>query len=72
MITTPLLNATDNTASFAYIVNAYPQTSQRSFNEAKGLVINDYQAMLEKDWDEALRKKYPVVIDQKVLSDISK
>lgn len=72
MITTPLLNATDNTASFAYIVNAYPQTSQRSFNEAKGLLINDYQAMLEKEWDEALRKKYPVVIDQKVLSDISK
>ena len=72
MITTPLLNATDNTASFAYIVNAYPQTSQRSFNEAKGLVINDYQALLEKEWDEALRKKYPVVIDQKVLSDISK
>ena len=72
MITAPLLNATDNTASFAYIVNAYPQTSQRSFNEAKGLVINDYQALLEKEWDEVLRKKYPVVIDQKVLRDISK
>ncbi len=72
MVTTPLVNANDNTASFAYIVNVYPQPMQRSFTEAKGLVINDYQGELEKKWDEALRKKYPVVIDQKVLSSISK
>lgn len=72
MLTTPVLNNTDNTASFAYIVNSYPQPSPRSFNEAKGLVINDYQVELEKQWDEALRKKYPVVIDQKVLLAMSK
>ncbi len=72
MITAPLLNVTDNTASFAYIVNVYTQPSQRSFNEARGLVINDYQAILENKWNEALRKKYPVVIDQKVLESISK
>ncbi len=45
---------------------------QSDFNEAKGLVINDYQAILEQQWNEALRKKYPVVIDQKVLAEISK
>lgn len=72
MLTTPVMNNTDNTASFAYIVNSYPQPSLRSFNEAKGLVINDYQVELEKQWDEALRKKYPVVIDQKVLLAMSK
>jgi peptidyl-prolyl cis-trans isomerase SurA len=72
MITTPLLNKTDNTASFAYIVKIHPPSGQRSFNEAKGLVINDYQEKLEQDWNEALKKKFPVVIDQKVLADISK
>ena len=72
MITTPLLNATDNTASFAYIITVYPQPTQRSFAEARGLVINDYQVILEQQFDEALKKKYPVVIDQKVLSEISK
>jgi peptidyl-prolyl cis-trans isomerase SurA len=72
MITTPLLNKTDNTASFAYIVKTYPQPAQRSFNEAKGLVINDYQAALEEQWNETLKKKYPVMIDQKVLGEISK
>ena len=71
MITTPLLNKNDNTASFAYIVQTYPQATQRSFNEAKGLVITDYQALLEQQWDEMLKKKFPVVIDQKVLNSIS-
>ena len=72
MITTALLNKIDNTASFAYILKVYPQPTQRSFNEAKGLVINDYQAQLEQEWNEALKKKFPVVIDQKVLAEISK
>lgn len=72
MITSPLLNKTDNTASFAYIVKVYPQPTQRSFNEAKGLVINDYQEYLEQQWNEALKKKFPVIIDQKVLEAISK
>jgi peptidyl-prolyl cis-trans isomerase SurA len=72
MITTPLLNTNDNTSSFAYIIKVYPQATQRSFNEAKGLVINDYQALLEQQWDEVLKKKFPVVIDEKVLNSISK
>ena len=72
MITSPLLNKIDNTASFAYIVKIYPQSTQRSFNEAKGLVINDYQEALEQQWNEALKKKFPVVIDQQVLGGISK
>ncbi len=72
MITSPLVNTNDNTASFAYIIQSYPQPMQRTFNEAKGLVISDYQTILEKEWTESLRKKYPVVIDKKVLSDVSK
>ncbi|MEO7923501.1 MAG: peptidylprolyl isomerase [Chitinophagaceae bacterium] len=72
LITAPLSNTTDNTASFAYIIRVYNQPTQRSFPEARGLVINDYQEVLEKRFDEALKKKYPVVIDQKVLAEISK
>lgn len=72
MLTSPLLNESDNTASFAYIFNAYPQTLQRSFNEARGLVINDYQLILEKQWEEALFKKYPVKVEEKVLEQLMK
>lgn len=72
MITAPELNKTDNTASFAYIINVYTKPLQRTFNEARGLVISDYQTILEQKFDEMLKKKYPVVIDQKVLAEISR
>jgi peptidyl-prolyl cis-trans isomerase SurA len=70
MITSPELNPSDNTASFAMIVNVYASPTQRTFNEARGMVINDYQLVLEKKWEEELRKKFPVVINQEVLADI--
>jgi peptidyl-prolyl cis-trans isomerase SurA len=72
MLTTQTANPNDNSSSFAYIIKVYTEASPRSFNEAKGLVMNDYQAKLEEQWIQNLRKKYPVVIDQKVLAEISK
>jgi len=70
MVTSPLLNQSDNTASFGYVVQVYHQPTQRSFEEARGMLINDYQQVLEKQWEEALRKKYPVLVDEKVLTAI--
>ncbi len=66
------VNSTDKTASFALIIKVYENPSPRSFNEAKGLVMNDYQTQLEQEWIQGLKKKYPVKIDQKVLSTIAK
>jgi peptidyl-prolyl cis-trans isomerase SurA len=70
VITSPLVNPSDNTASFAYIIRYYPHTEKRNFSDAKGLVINDYQQELEKKWLEELKKKYPVKIDQKVWDNL--
>ncbi|MDP4263552.1 MAG: peptidylprolyl isomerase [Bacteroidota bacterium] len=72
LLTPETPNPSDNTASFAYILKVYTESSPRSFTEAKGLVMNDYQAWLEEQWIQDLHKKYPVVIDQKVLAQISK
>jgi peptidyl-prolyl cis-trans isomerase SurA len=71
-ITAPAVNPTDNTASFAYIITVHMQPSERSFTEAKGLVMNDYQVLLEDEWVKELKKEYPVVIDQQVFSKISR
>ncbi len=57
-------NEADGTQAFAYIVNVYPNPSQRTFEEAKGLVMNDYQQALEEKWIASLRKKYPVVLNK--------
>jgi peptidyl-prolyl cis-trans isomerase SurA len=72
LITEPVINKTDNTATFAYILHLHPSGEARSFAEAKGLVINDYQTELEKQWVAKLKKKYPVVINQKALASIGK
>jgi peptidyl-prolyl cis-trans isomerase SurA len=69
-ITSPQLNKADNTSSFAYIIRNYNKTEPRSFADARGLVINDYQIELEKNWVEQLRKKYPVTINEKVLNTL--
>jgi peptidyl-prolyl cis-trans isomerase SurA len=71
-LTAPVVNKEDNTASFAYIIKTYPAGQPRSFEEAKGLVINDYQAALEKQWVEELKKKYPVKIDENVWRELVK
>lgn len=62
---TPLQkNAADNSFSFAYILRIYPAGQQRSFADARGLVMNDYQAQLEQEWVEGLKKKYPVRVNE--------
>jgi peptidyl-prolyl cis-trans isomerase SurA len=72
MLTQQIINNTDNSSTFAYIIKVYTDSTPRSFNEAKGLVMNDYQTDLEEQWVQELRRKYPVVIDQAVLNAISK
>ncbi|HEY2720204.1 MAG TPA: hypothetical protein VGI82_00680, partial [Chitinophagaceae bacterium] len=72
MVTMPLKNATDGSVSFAYILKTYPANLPRNYNDAKGLVINDYQNELDKKWTAELKEKYPVKIDEKVFAQISR
>lgn len=68
---TPIVkNQFDGTASFIRILKVYPGNEQRSFADARGLVIEDYQKQLEDEWVNELKKKYPVVIDNKVLASL--
>ena len=71
-VTQPLLNTADNTASFAYVIRSYNNTEPRNFTDARGLVINDYQVEIEKNWVDQLKKKYPVRINEKVVNNLIK
>lgn len=42
----------------------------KSFEEAKGMYISEYQNYLEKEWLKELRKKYKVKVNKKVLNSI--
>ena len=68
----PLIKNADATAVFVKYVRLYNGDMQRNFAEARGLVINDYQNILEQKWVEDLRKKYIVKINTAVLDDIIK
>lgn len=72
LITLPVINKTDGTATFAEIIKLYPAHQQRDFEDARGMVINDYQNYLDEQWVSKLRKKYPVTVNEKVLSDLLK
>lgn len=73
MITTPLQNpAPPGNISFAHIVKLYPEKTLRDFDEAKGFVLNDYQVYLEENWIAALKRTYPVQINNAVLQSLWK
>lgn len=72
LITLPVINKTDGTATFAKIIKLYPSYQQRDFEDARGLVINDYQNYLEQEWISQLEKKYPVKVNEKVFNNLLK
>jgi peptidyl-prolyl cis-trans isomerase SurA len=65
------LNA-DGTASFMYYQKIYSDGEQRSFEDSRGMVINDYQEVIEKKWLEQLKLKYPLKVNESVLKTLIK
>jgi len=68
--TKPFLNSTSYTVVFPSKVIAVEEV--KSLGDARGFVVADYQDYLEKEWNASLKKKYPVKVDEKVLSTIIK
>jgi peptidyl-prolyl cis-trans isomerase SurA len=70
LITLPVINKNDGTAVFAQIIKVYPDNEPKNFQDARGMVINDYQNYLEDKWVTELKKKYPVKINEKVFDSL--
>ncbi|MBC8034421.1 MAG: peptidylprolyl isomerase [Chitinophagaceae bacterium] len=70
IITQPVENKAENTTSFLYVKKVYSNKMPRSFNDARGFALNDYQAQLEEEWLTELKRKYPVKIDEGVLKSL--
>jgi peptidyl-prolyl cis-trans isomerase SurA len=62
----------DGNAGFVKLIRHYNANQQRSFDEAKGMVINDYQNILEEKWIAELKNKYPVKINEAVFQSLLK
>ena len=72
LITSPIVNTMDGSTSFIKFIRLYMPGQQRSFDEARGLLINDYQLILEDRWISTLKKKYPVKVNEEVFSSLLK
>jgi len=68
--TSMIKNTVDNSITMAYIINVYSERTPRSYNDARGLVINDFQAFMEDNWIAELKKKYPVKINEAVMKSL--
>jgi peptidyl-prolyl cis-trans isomerase SurA len=71
-VSAPVVNSGDNTASFVKVLQLFPINQQRSFNDARGIVINEYQGYLEEKWVEELKKRYPVKVNETVFQSLLK
>ncbi|HEY4155707.1 MAG TPA: peptidylprolyl isomerase, partial [Puia sp.] len=69
---TSMTTNADKTVQFAYIIRKHPDPAARTFDDARGLVINDYQNGLENKWVAELKKKYPVRVDEAVFKTLLK
>jgi peptidyl-prolyl cis-trans isomerase SurA len=72
LCTEPFNLGNDGSASFTYVVKVYGSGDQKSFEEARGQVINDYQQVLEEKWIADLKKKYPIKVNEPVWQDLLK
>jgi peptidyl-prolyl cis-trans isomerase SurA len=53
-------------------INRTEPPRAKTFAEARGSVINDYQAVLEKQWLGQLRQKYPVKVNEEEIRKLVK
>lgn len=69
-LTEMITDSSDGSVNFVYVIKTYKGPDQKSFEEARGLVINDYQTVLEEKWLAELKKKYPVKVNEKVFQSL--
>jgi peptidyl-prolyl cis-trans isomerase SurA len=67
---TNIIKNADGTATIVKYIKFYPAGMQRSFTEARGLVINDYQTILEQQWIDSLKARYPVKVKEGVWGEM--
>ena len=63
------LRATSGDKKWIYIKEIQPPRL-KTFEEARGAVINDYQRVLEQQWLEKLKNEYPATVNKNELSKV--
>ncbi len=62
----------DGEASFVLFKKIYAPGGQRTFKDARGMLVTDYQDALEEQWLADLRKKYNLVIFKPAIEKLAR
>lgn len=62
----PVRNA-DGSYTVVKASQIYNTNTPKSLEDARGYVVSEYQDYLEKNWNEQLRRKYPLKVEENVL-----
>jgi len=54
------------------VISKIDEPRLKTFEEARGLAISDYQSYLESEWIKTLRAKYPVTVNEEEVKKIVK
>ncbi len=71
VLSKPVKN-TDGSYTLVKTNEVFNSPAQKSLDDARGYVVAEYQDYLEKEWDSALRNKYPVRVDENVFKSMVK
>ncbi|GAB3995740.1 peptidylprolyl isomerase [Spirosoma daeguense] len=61
-----------NNKPVAVIIDRIEPARAKTFAEARGTIINEYQAILEKQWLAQLRQTYPVKVNEEEIRKLAK
>lgn len=70
-ITEPKKNE-DGTYTVVKVNEVFDTPTPKSLDDARGYAVAEYQDFLEKDWNDKMRKKYPMKLDDAVFKSIIK
>jgi peptidyl-prolyl cis-trans isomerase SurA len=58
------VKTSDGKLTVVKVDEVYNQPTNKSLDEARGYVVAEYQDYLEKKWNEQMRKKYPMKVEE--------
>ena len=61
----------NNSYTIVNIKNVLPE-GIKELQDARGVIVSDYQNQLEKDWMKSLHKKYDVKVNQRTLKRLKR
>lgn len=67
-----IINSDSGPYTVIYAKEVFTAPGQKTLNEARGYVVAEYQDHLEKEWNDKMRKEYPMKLNNAVFKSMVK